>query len=172
MSTDQTAASDAGLGAIPSATGEADTIAQALLLASEKKIQEALSKLVGQSFSPTWEPTALVLRAQLLEGSDPGQAHSLYTQAISKYPTHPEIPLRAGIFAYRRGDLVKAETLLRQSWSIGSLPETAYYLGKINAASDRVGVATEFFLKAAAMEGSDGKWRGEALSALRALPRG
>lgn len=137
-------------------------LAAVLVLASEGRLSEALAKLDQQQFRGALEPAALLIRAQLLEELDLEQCWRTYTMGLERFSDHAAIPLRAGVLAYKRGDLAQAKQLLMRSWHLCPAPETAYYLGVINRAQGDEEQALEYFVQTVAMEGKGGYWRKQA----------
>jgi len=142
-------------------------LAEVAVLASEGRVSEALAKLDQQQFRGALEPVALLIRAQLLEELDIEECWRTYTMGLEKFPEYGAIPLRAGVLAYKRGDLAQAKQLLMRSWQLGPAPETAFYLGLINRAHGEEERALEYFIQTIAFEGEGGHWRKQAQQQLQ-----
>ena len=139
--------------------GEVRELVEVAVLANQGRVREALAKLDQQEFHGPLEPAALLIRARLLEELDIEECWRTYTTGLEKFPANPAIPLRAGVLAYKRGDVAQAKQLLMRSWQLGPVPETAYYAGLINRVQGNRERALEYFVQAVAMEGEGGFWR-------------
>lgn len=144
-------------------------LGRAAALADAGRREEALATLVAQSPTPPFELAAELLTAQLLASSDTERCWAIYTDALARYPTHALLHLRAGVFAYERGDWEQARALLERSWYLALLPEAGFYLGRLCDESGEPERAVAYFAQVAVFEGESGHWRTAAAAALRRL---
>lgn len=148
---------------------DAAILARVFMLAKQGKSNEAIAQLDDRVFDSPLEIVALMLKARILEELDVEKCWNSYQSALRKYPDHPFLNLRAGIFTYRRGDLVRAKELLTRCWQKATTPEAGYYLGKIYSHQAESNLAMEYFIQTVALEGEEGYWRESAIADLVAI---
>lgn len=149
----------------------ARTLARAAILAHVDRTAEALAVLNAGAFDPPLEVAADLLKARLLAATDIEACWATYARALAREPNHVVLNLRAGVFAYERGDLEHARTLLERSWSLAPLPETGLYLGKIYAGHGDGERALRHLVQALALDHPHGQWQQFVASELGSLMR-
>lgn len=141
---------------------ETRLLAEVATFASRGNLREALAKLDQREPGPRLELTAMLMRAQILERLDTEECWRTYTSALEKFPDDAAIPLRAGVFTYKRGDLIRAQQLLMKSWQRSPSAEAGYYLARITKVQSQQQSALEYLVQTVALEGEDGYWRKQA----------
>jgi hypothetical protein len=142
----------------------AEAIAQAAILARQGRAKDGLALLEDATAAGTpLESSVLLLKAELLEALLEGaEAARLLGELLQRFPSDPAVLLRAGLLAYRAGDLAKAEVLLRRCWHVARLPEAGYHLGRMELASGRSERALQTLAAVIATEAPRGHWRQHA----------
>jgi len=144
---------------------KADNLAllRAVVLLSEGKRSEALAELAACNPDPPLDVAAWLMQASLLGRTEVEKCWALYSRALKEYPQHPVVNLRAGVFAYERGDMERAKNLLERSWLSGPNAEAGVYLGRLHAARGDYERACTLLAQAACLEREGGHWREAAL---------
>jgi tetratricopeptide (TPR) repeat protein len=133
-------------------------LARVIILIQKGRHEGARAELEAFHPAPPLDAAAWLLQAMLYRNTDTEKCWAVLSMALDRYPNHPMVNLRTGVFAYERGDLERARILLEHSWATGPNPEAGIYLGRIYAARGEVERGCQFLAQAASFDGERAYW--------------